>query len=156
MGVAGSGKSTVGRILAHELGWPFYEGDDFHPRANIAKMRSAVALTDADREAWLAALARLIRKLDRSGRKAVVACSALKQAYRETLAGKTGNVRFVYLRGSINLIRKRLLSRQEHYFKADLLKNQFDILEEPENAVVVDAAIPPPAIVEQIRLALSV
>jgi len=100
MGVSGSGKSTIGQSLAAELGWPFYDGDDFHPPANIEKMANGIALTDADRVDWLAALAQLIRNLSSEERSGVLACSALRQAYRETLGQDIPSVQFVYLKGS--------------------------------------------------------
>lgn len=155
MGVSGAGKSTIGRFLAEELEWSFYEGDDFHPPANIRKMTHGIALTDADRAAWLSALSQLICELDRDMQSAVVACSALKQAYREKLTGKITRVQFVYLKGSYDLILGRLQTRRGHYMKPDLLKSQFEILEEPGQALVIDAAQTPEMIVRQIRQALK-
>ena len=155
MGVSGSGKTTIGRRLAEELGWPFYDGDDFHPPANIEKMANGSALTDADRAGWLAALGQLIRKLDRQERSGVIACSALKHVYRETLQGNTTDIQFIYLKGSYDLILKRLQARQGHYMKPDLLKSQFETMEEPQQALVVDAAQPPEMILQQIRQALG-
>jgi gluconokinase len=154
MGAAGSGKTTIGRLLTNELGWKFYEGDDFHSRENINKMKQGFALTDAEREPWLAALANLIKELDEEKQSAVIACSALKQAYRDRLAEHSSNIQFVYLKGSYDLIRHRLEERQEHYFKADLLKSQFDILEEPGQAIIINVAQTPSMIVEQIKQAL--
>ncbi len=154
MGVAGSGKTTVGQLLAKELSWKFYEGDDFHSRANIKKMKQGFALTDADRDAWLASLANLIKELNKNKQSAIIACSALKRAYRERLAAHGSNIQFVYLKGSYDLIQHRLEARQEHYFKADLLKSQFEILEEPEQAIVINVAQTPDRIVQQIKQAL--
>lgn len=153
-GVSGSGKTTVGRLLAEELGWLFYEGDDFHPQNNIQKMTQGTALTDEDRIGWLAALSQLIHELDRKNRSAVVACSALKQAYRDVLAGKSAAVRFVFLKGSRDLIRERMKKRHGHYMKADLLESQFAILEEPAQAVAVDIAEHPDLIVQRVKRAL--
>ncbi len=154
MGVAGSGKTTVGQLLAKELGWIFYEGDDFHSGDNISKMRQGFALTDSGRDAWLVALTNLIKELDKKKQSAVIACSALKRSYRDRLAEHSTNVLFVYLKGSYDLIRNRLEARQEHYFKADLLKSQFEILEEPGQAIVINVAQTPDMIVEQIKQAL--
>jgi gluconokinase len=155
MGVSGSGKSTVGRLLAEELAWAFYEGDNYHPLANIRKMTHGIALSDADRAAWLGSLARLVFELDRGGRSAVIACSALKQAYRDALTGKSAAVRFVYLKGSRDIIRERLEMRHRHYMKAGLLESQFAILEEPQEAVVADISQPPELIVSMVKRALG-
>lgn len=154
MGVSGSGKSTVGQRLAAELGWPFYEGDDFHPQVNVDKMRQGIPLTDADRAPWLAALRRSIDDVIAAGRSAVIACSALKQAYRDRLAGPHREVQFVYLKGSYALIRQRMLERQGHFMRAGLLASQFDTLEEPTEALTVDIRQGPSAIVDQIRRTL--
>lgn len=154
MGVSGAGKTTIGRLLAQELGWPFYEGDDFHPQANVDKMRRGIPLTDADRDPWLAALERQIRALVRAGRSAVIACSALKQAYRDRLKA-TSDVRFVYLKGDYRLIRERLEKRRGHYMAASLLASQFETLEEPEGAPVINVTLPPHIIVNQIRRELQ-
>ena len=155
MGVSGSGKSTIGRSLAAELGWPFFEGDDFHSAANVEKMASGIALTDADRADWLAALAQLIRNLSGDGRSGVLACSALKQSYRETLGQSISNVQFIYLKGDYDLILKRLQARKGHYMRPELLKSQFEALEEPGQALVVDVAQPVAIIVRQIRQAFD-
>jgi gluconokinase len=154
MGVSGSGKTTIGQQLAQELGWPFYDGDDFHPPANIDKMRRGVPLSDDDRASWLTALRRLIDDALAAERSAVLACSALKQAYRDRLAGGRPEVTFVYLKGSYELIRQRLLERQGHFMRAGLLASQFDTLEEPTDALTVDIGREPGAIVDQIRRTL--
>lgn len=162
MGVSGAGKTTVGKLLAQELGWPFYDADDFHSSANVRKMRTGVALTDADRAGWLDALAAHIARLEQCGTSAVIACSALKKAYRARLRGAvdaTGAapaVRFVYLKGSPSLIRKRLASRVHHFMPPALLASQFETLEEPAMALTVDVAAPPAAIVRRIRAGLHV
>jgi gluconokinase len=155
MGVSGSGKSTIGQSLAAELGWPFYDGDDFHPPANIEKMANGIALTDADRVDWLAALAQLIRNLSSEERSGVLACSALRQAYRETLGQDIPSVQFVYLKGSYDLILKRLQERRGHYMRPELLKSQFQTMEEPGQALVVDITQPPAIIVRQIKQAFG-
>jgi len=151
MGVAGSGKTTVGTLLARELGWPFYEGDDFHPQQNVDKMARGEPLTDQDRWPWLARLAALIRTLTSSGQPAIVACSALKASYRHLLAGGRGDVRFVYLQADESLIRQRLKAREGHFMRADLLASQFEALEEPQDALVVDASEAPQLLVQRIR-----
>jgi gluconokinase len=155
MGVSGSGKTTVGRLLARDLGWPFYDGDDFHPQANIDKMRQGIPLTDADRDSWLTALRRQIDNLIGNHQSAVLACSALKQAYRDRLRGDWPEVRFIYLKGDYALIRRRLRKRRGHFMKADLLTSQFATLEEPQGVPTVDIAQTPEAIVECIKQALG-
>lgn len=156
MGVSGSGKSTIGQMLAGELGWPFYDGDDFHPAANIEKMANGIALTDADRAGWLAALAKLIRDLTADGKSGVLACSALKQAYRATLQQNLLDVQFVYLKGSYDLILKRLKARKGHYMRPELLQSQFDAMEEPGQALILDIEQSPAALIHQIREAFTI
>jgi gluconokinase len=150
MGVAGSGKTTVGQALASRLGWEFYEGDHFHPPANIAKMKTGVPLDDQDRAPWLAALHDLIASCLEQRSSGVLACSALKEAYRRTL--RTGNpgVAFVYLKGSYDLFYSRLADRTEHYMKADMLKSQFRDLEEPTDALTIDARLSVAEIVDEV------
>ncbi|HVY97855.1 MAG TPA: gluconokinase [Dongiaceae bacterium] len=146
MGVSGSGKSTVGEKLAAELGCPFLEGDDFHPAANVAKMKRGIALTTADREPWLTSIAAKIDDLLREKQPAVISCSALQRAYRDIIIGNRPRVALVYLKGSYDLIRHRLEGRHGHFMPASLLKSQFDALEEPapdEHPIVVDIALPP-------------
>ncbi len=140
MGVAGSGKSTVGQALAKKEGWPFFDADDFHTPENKAKMRLGLRLTDADREPWLAALRAQLDDLREAGGSGVLACSALKQAYRDRLQAGP-DVHFVYLKGSFELIARRLASRQGHYAGPSLLRTQFEALEEPVGVPVVDAAL---------------
>ncbi|HXG19580.1 MAG TPA: gluconokinase [Methylomirabilota bacterium] len=151
MGVAGAGKTTIGTLLAREPGWAFYDGDDFHPQANIEKMRRGIALTDADRAAWLTALRQLIERLLRDRQSAVIACSALKQAYRDRLRDQNAEVRFVYLKGDYELIRQRLQARRAHFMKTDLLASQFDALEEPRDVLTIEAAQEPETIVALIK-----
>jgi len=149
MGVAGSGKSTIGQLLADRLGWPFYDGDDLHPAANVEKMRAGIPLTDEDRSGWLSALADVIAEHLRQNQSAVIACSALRQNYRDKLH-VDDNVRFVYLRGSYNLIEARLRQRTGHYMPPDLLVSQFATLEEPQDALTFDVSQPPEQIVAEI------
>ena len=153
-GVAGSGKTTVGKLLAHELGWPFFDADDFHPPENVEKMRRGIGLTDADREPWLEALAARIRALAAAGESGVLACSALKESYRDRLAVDPA-VRFVHLTGAPELLRKRLEGRKGHYAHADLLDSQLAALEPPSGVPTFDVAPPPEAIVAEIRKALG-
>jgi gluconokinase len=151
MGVSGAGKTTIGRFLARELGWPFYEGDDFHPRANIEKMKQGIALTDGDRGPWLHNLRKLINELLGNKKEAVIACSALKKKYRDELKSGNTEVRFIYLKGDQGLIKKRLQMRPDHFMKARLLASQFKTLEEPEEALTVDISQKPQAMVLQIK-----
>lgn len=155
MGVSGAGKTTIGQLLAQDLGWPFSDGDDFHPQANIDKMRRGIALTDDDRDAWLTALQNLIHGFRREHQSAVIACSALKQSYRDRLLDGQQDVHFVYLKGDYNLVRQRLQKRQRHFMKAKLLASQFATLEEPHGVLAVDVAQEPEVIVRRIKQALG-
>jgi 6-phosphogluconolactonase len=150
IGVSGSGKSTIGTMLASAMYCQFLEGDALHSQHNVDKMRAGVPLTDDDREPWLAAVHDRIVDFSRRGEDLVVACSALKQRYRQTLEQGVG-VEWVYLKGSVELIRSRLEDRQGHFMKADMLASQFDALEEPAGtAIVVDVSLPPEVIVAQV------
>jgi len=143
MGVTGSGKTVVGSALAQALGWPFLDGDDFHPPANVAKMASGIPLVDADRWPWLDRLAQEAGAILARGGSAVLACSALKQVYRDRLAAcakAPGDVRFVYLKGDFDTIAARLAARKHRYMPASLLASQYATLEEPADAIVVDAS----------------
>ena len=155
MGVSGAGKTTVGNLLAHDLGWPFYEGDDFHPRANVVKMAQGIALTDDDRLPWLDELLKLIDGLAASGQDAVIACSALREAYRQHLQQNDAGVVFVFLKGNNQLIGFRLAERADHFMKDDLLESQFRTLEEPVDAAVVDVTPEPAAVVKAVKQALG-
>lgn len=148
MGVAGSGKSTVGPLIARALGGDYAEGDRFHPPANIAKMTSGQPLDDADRLPWLEAMARAIRDWRAGERPTVLACSALKRRYRDILAGGSDEVRFVFIKGSPELIAGRIGSRKGHFMPTSLLDSQFRTLEEPgpDEAIVVDARESPETI----------
>jgi len=154
MGVTGSGKTTVGSRLAAQLGWEFADADQFHPAANVDKMARGIALTDADREPWLAALRDAIARWLAAGENVVLACSALKEVYREKL-GIGGDVRLVYLKGSYELIASRLRARHRHFATEAILADQFAALEQPEDAIVVDVALSPEEIVAEIRRKLS-
>ena len=155
MGVSGSGKTTIGKLLAHDLGWDFYDADDFHPAQNIAKMSRGLALNDEDRRPWLQSLQALILDCLESGKQAVIACSALKETYRTTLR-VNDNVKFVYLKGSFEQIKARLTDRQNHFMPGDLLADQFATLEEPLDAVPIDISMPPDQISKAIRIALDI
>ncbi len=154
MGVAGAGKTTIGQLLAEDLGWQFYDGDDFHPPANVEKMKQGIPLTDEDRTPWLDALRLLVLTQVQRGEPAIVASSALKRAYREHILGDTENASFVYLRGDYDLVRERLEDRRRHFMKPDLLDSQFQALEEPEDSLVVDIRLDPKAIVSYIKESL--
>ncbi len=151
MGVAGSGKTSVGICLANSLQIPFFDADDYHSRANKTKMAAGVALTDADRADWLETLAGLLKQAIMSG--CVLACSALKEQYRQVLT-RHAKVIFVYLQGSQDLIEKRLATRA-HFFHPDLLCSQFAALEEPSNAIVQSIELPLEQIIENIVQALE-
>ena len=150
MGVTGSGKTTVGKALAEGLGWRYLDADEFHPATNVAKMRAGVALNDADRKPWLASLAGAIADNLQAGDPAVLACSALKQNYRDALS-ISDEVRFVYLKGDRETIAERLLERRDHYMNPKLLDSQFETLEEPKDALEIDAAMSVDDIVRRIR-----
>lgn len=155
-GVSGAGKTTVGKLLARELGWHFIEADDFHPTANIEKMRSGHPLSDGDRWPWLERLRQQIDRLLSSGENAVLACSALKRAYRDRL--RVGDeVKFVFLRGDYALVENQLRGRHGHFMNPTLLQNQFDDLEEPqpdEHALTIALGRTPEEIVEEIEAKL--
>ena len=154
MGVAGSGKTTIGVRLARAEGWPFFDADDFHTPENKEKMRRGEGLTDADREPWLAALRARIDEFRAAGRSAVFACSALKQAYRDRLQAGP-DVRFVYLKGMFELIERRLASRPGHYAGPSLLRSQFAALEEPVGIPVVDVDQAPDEMLQATRRVLG-
>ena len=154
MGVSGSGKTTIGSLLAQALGWEFFDADDFHPLANKEKMSNGIPLNDEDRAGWMEVLRGLI--LQQGGRKrpCVLACSALKQRYRETLAVNE-KVRFVYLHGSYEQVETRLKRRMGHYMTVQLLQSQFEALEEPREAIIIDISHTPEEIVDIIRKGLD-
>jgi gluconokinase len=154
MGVSGCGKTTIGRALADAMAWPFLDADDFHPEANVAKMRTGTPLTDDDRWPWLDRLTADMTAINARGASAVLGCSALRQAYRDRLA-RAGDVRIVYLKGDRATIEPRLAARAGHYMPPSLLTSQFAALEEPANAIVVDIRLPAPRQVQAIRDALT-
>lgn len=154
MGVAGSGKTTVGSLLASQLGWTFLDADAFHPPRNIAKMRRGISLTDADRKPWLRSIHRRVTDLNVEGKRVVLACSALKSSYRRFLMAEC-NGAIVYLRGDPRLLRARLDARENHFMKGTMLETQLETLEEPEDAVVIDVAASVQDIVSVARSSLS-
>jgi len=155
MGVSGCGKTTVGEILGKQLGWEFNDADDFHPPSNVAKMRAGHALTDDDRWPWLDRLNALLRASELDGKNTILACSALRQVYRDRLEQGCKDVRWFYLKGSFELIQSRLAARKGHYMNPALLQSQFVTLEEPANAMVIDIAPAPDALAAKIRKAIE-
>jgi gluconokinase len=155
-GVSGAGKTTVGKLLARELGWRFIEADDFHSAANIEKMRNGRPLTDEDRWPWLEQLRHEIERSVSAGENAVLACSALKRAYRDRLH-VNDEVKFVFLRGDYALVEKQLRSRHRHFMNAKLLRSQFADLEKPkpdEDVLTIELGRTPPEIVDEIKTKL--
>lgn len=155
MGVAGSGKTTVGEKLAATLGWSFRDADDFHPPENVAKMSAGIPLNDHDRAPWLAAIRAHIDACLARGEGSVVTCSALKAAYRRVLVADPARVKLVHLTGDFALLAARIGSRQGHFMKPAMLHSQLAALEPPPDALAVDITPPPDEIVAQIRLALA-
>ena len=158
MGVSGSGKTTVGERLAHRLGWPFKEGDQLHPRENVARMKAGRPLTDEDRAPWLAAVAAWIDAWRHAGVSGVITCSALKRDYRRVLSEGRPEVRFIYLKGEAALLSQRLAERRGHFMPASLLASQFHDLEPPaadEGAIVVEVDQPVEAQVKSIIRSLQ-
>lgn len=152
MGVSGSGKTTIGSLLAKELNWKFYDADDFHSESYKEKMSHGIPLTDEDRIHWLQALQNLMQTEKDSF---VLACSALKTTYRDVLKINE-QVKFVYLKGSFEQIEKRLKERKNHYMPVNLLRSQFDTLEEPKDALTIDISHTPQEMIEMIRKGLNV
>lgn len=150
MGVSGCGKTAIGTLLSKKFNLPFFDGDDFHPAKNIQKMKSGKPLTDHDRTPWLEQLAEKIEQLNKQN-GGIIACSALKNSYRKILHRNTEtDVRFIYLKGTKELIAKRLASRDQHFMPEELLDSQFNTLEEPEGAIMVSIDQSPLDIVDEI------
>jgi gluconokinase len=150
MGVSGCGKTTIGKMLATRLGWDFYDADEYHPAENIEKMAAGIPLTDADREPWLENLRYIITRSIAEKQSGVLACSALKKLYRNRLASEDAEVRFVYLKGTYDLIWSRMSTRSGHYMKPILLQSQFETLEEPDGAITVGIDKTPEEICDEV------
>lgn len=146
MGVSGSGKSTIGILLSQKLGFPFYDGDDFHPQANIDKMSQGIPLTELDRQLWLSSLKVVIEEHE----NAIIACSSLKESYRQYLQGDRSDCRWIYLKGTYQQILARMKARKGHFMKPEMLNSQLKTLEEPNNAKIIDISLSPEAIVAEI------
>ncbi|MEH2191430.1 MAG: gluconokinase [Nostoc sp.] len=156
MGVSGSGKTTIGKLLADSLNWEFSDADTFHSSENVEKMRCGIALSEADRIPWLEDLQTAIKHWLQENKNVVLACSALKDSYRQFLVLDSESTKLVYLKGSYELIQIRLQERSNHYMSEKLLNSQFDTLEEPLDTIPMDVAQPPQIIVQNIRKALSI
>lgn len=154
-GVAGSGKTTIGTLLAQRLGRPYFEGDDFHPPANRERMASGLPLDEPHRAPWLAALRACMDEVRASGGRAVFSCSALREAHREQLVGGCGDVLLVHLTGDFGTIHARVAQRRGHFFDPALVASQFDTLEPPADALAIDVREPPDAIVERVVRAMG-
>jgi gluconokinase len=155
MGVSGVGKTTLGELLARKTGWQFHDADSFHSAANIDKMRNGIPLTDEDRWPWLDALNGVLQQAQARGESAILACSALKQRYRDRLSSGLRDVRLVYLTGDFDLVESRLHARKGHYMTAQLLQSQFAALEPPDGAIVLDVSAPPEALLQTIESHLA-
>lgn len=154
MGVAGSGKTLIGSMLAESLGWRFVDADAFHPAANLQKMSQGIQLTDTDREPWLATMQQKVSEWLTADEKVVLACSALKERYREQLA-RAGELKVVYLKGDFDLIYERLEKRRDHFMRPEMLASQFADLEEPQQAIMVDIRLTPQRIISELRRQLG-
>lgn len=149
MGVSGCGKTTIAKMTAEALGVPYYEGDAYHPQDNVEKMSRGIPLTDEDRDQWLQRLSDLLQEKLAKGDSGVLSCSALKEKYRDRLNVDPQRIRFIYLKGPYELILNRMTARSAHYMPAELLQNQFDTLEEPEDIFTIDIDQPPEAILDK-------
>jgi len=150
MGVSGAGKSTIGKGLAMKLGWPFYEGDDFHPAENIQKMSQGIPLTEEDRESWGEIVKNKLLSAAKVNENAIFSISALSQAYRKRVFEDIQDLKLIHLKGDFELVFKRLDARKDHYMKNNLLKSQFEALEVPAEALGLDISEPPEILVEKI------
>lgn len=150
MGVSGSGKSTIGEMLADRMNWPFYDGDDFHPDSNVKKMEQGFPLSDEDRKPWLNSIHACIRQILDKQKHAVFASSALKESYRNILQDDLDDICWIYLKGDYDLIYNRMQERRGHFMKPEMLRSQFEALEEPDNAIIIPISNEPEEIVEQI------
>lgn len=149
MGVSGTGKTTVGKLLAKKLKYPFFDGDDFHPKENIEKMKAGQPLTDEDRKEWLLRLNQVAREHRHTG--AIICCSALRKNYRSLLRAGVGTcMEFIYLNGSFELIKSRLEARKDHFMPIELLKSQFETLEPPTRAITISISKEPDQIIKEI------
>jgi len=150
MGVSGSGKTSVGQALSSEIGWSFFDGDDYHPPENVRKMSQGIPLSDEDRFQWLEILSNLLEEKHLAGENIILACSALKRSNRQQLRFNHTQLSFIYLKGDFELIWERMQSRPDHYMKPGMLESQFKILEPPENALQIEIDRPVPEIVQEI------
>jgi len=151
MGVAGSGKSTVGELLSERIGWPFFDPDGFHPPENVEKQRQGIPLTDADREPWIKNIHAKMLEFDRAGLDAIFGCSALKEKHRKILQSEIKDFLIVHLKGDRELIRGRVASRKGHFMPASLVDSQFESLEMPNDSLAIDVTLTPDEIVKIIR-----
>lgn len=156
MGVSGCGKSTIASMLAEKLGWKYFDGDSFHSPANIAKMSQGIPLNDNDRSDWLAAMTEVIRICIQNDESGTLSCSALKQQYRNQLCVDDSQVKFIYLKGSYEVIKTRMESRPGHYMKPGMLASQFADLQEPSDAIIVDIEKSPIEIVDEVLHRLNI
>lgn len=156
MGVSGSGKTTVGQLLAKSLAWEFCDADALHPAANIEKMSRGIPLDDVDRKPWLGRLQQAIAQWLQEGKNMVLACSALKAAYRQILLQDKERMRLIYLKGDFEIIQERLRSRPDHYMPPELLQSQLDTLEEPSEAITIDVSQQPEVVVREIKTKLRI
>lgn len=150
IGVAGSGKTTIGQLLSAKLQWPFFDADDFHPPSNIAKMAAGIPLEEEDRWPWLETLKEAISQEIAAGQNAIFACSALKESYRDFLTRDLEQTKLVYLKGNTPILSRRIATRKNHFMKEAMLASQLATLEEPENCLTIDVSDPPEVIATRI------